>query len=118
MVENLSLVSDGMYKLAFDDVCVISFGTALKDSVWHRNGHHTTFVELIMCFCKSEKAENFDATLQALYTSVEAVCGLDLRGKIGYLHGDFCEGLEKFRRKSLGESNRSHDIRCVVLIYS
>eukprot|EP00435_Cladocopium_sp_Y103_P022588 s1636_g5.t1 len=108
------LVSDGMYRISFGDCCVITFGLAVKDSVRGRSGFATSFVELMIGFCKSEKSENFAAMLESLYSSVQCVCGIDLRGRICALHGDFNEALEKFRKQCLPGAERISDFHHLV----
>ena len=105
--ERISLVTDGMYKICFDNACIITVGVLVKDSVWRRHGHTSSYVELMYGLFKSESSESFKSLKQSLYRSVQQLMGLNLEGKICQLHGDYCEGLEKMRKENMRCTTRT-----------
>ena len=99
------IVADGVYKFTYDDVCLISMGFVVRDSVFGKSGHSASYVECVLGLCKSEGHTSFGSVLQSMYTCMRHH-NVEMENKIAQLCGDFSEGLEKCRQDKLPSTTR------------
>ncbi|CAJ1332483.1 unnamed protein product [Effrenium voratum] len=105
--ERLALCADGCFRVVRHEAVLLSMGLVLKDSIFGKAGHSSTFVELALGFFPTESERSYATLATTLFKAVHFLRGIDMVPRVQQLHGDLADGLEAFRKRHLPDAVRT-----------